>query len=211
MSKQGFYIKPLKSEDLDSIVSIHLAAFPDSALSMLGRSAVARYYKWRLCDTLQAVRIGAYINCDLVGYCIGGAKEKSLLDFVRENKNFLLWQALLHPRAFFSSTVFRRARLVLKSFPGLLRIFRERPQKELPSDLVSVCILVVAVHPSFQGMGIGKALMVEAENMSYRLGARRMYLVVRPDNHRAIVFYERLGWVKAFREGFWDGRMYKIF
>jgi ribosomal protein S18 acetylase RimI-like enzyme len=210
MSEQRFYIKPLKSEDLDSIVSIHLTAFPDSALSMLGRSVVERYYKWRLRNTLQTIRIGAYIDQSLVGYCIGGAQEESLVDFVRENKNFLVWQVLLHPQVFLSSTVFWRARPMLRRFLSLLGVFRERKKKEVSNDPLSVCILVIAVHSSFQGMGVGKALMAEAENMSHCLGARRMYLTVRPDNHRAIAFYERLGWVKAVQEGFWDGRMYKI-
>jgi len=54
-------------------------------------------------------------------------------------------------------------------------------------------IFSVAVHPEFQGMGIGTGLVqVGLEYLSSR-GARRVRLEVRPDNIAAIRVYEKLG------------------
>lgn len=54
-------------------------------------------------------------------------------------------------------------------------------------------IYYVAVDPTLQGGGYGRALMAEAERLLIELGCPKVIVQVRPANDRAIGFYERLG------------------
>ena len=53
---------------------------------------------------------------------------------------------------------------------------------------------VLAVVPSTQGMGIGTALMLKAEEKAESTGKRMMSLGVIAENEGAIRLYERLGY-----------------
>jgi ribosomal protein S18 acetylase RimI-like enzyme len=52
----------------------------------------------------------------------------------------------------------------------------------------------VAVYPEFRGKGIGKALMLKAEELAGQRGARRVALDVEKDNENAIRIYKKLGY-----------------
>ncbi|MFD1887521.1 GNAT family N-acetyltransferase [Paenibacillus wenxiniae] len=52
----------------------------------------------------------------------------------------------------------------------------------------------VAVHPSFQGQGLGTLLIREFEQQALRLGHHKVLLIVDVDNPRAKALYERLGY-----------------
>jgi ribosomal protein S18 acetylase RimI-like enzyme len=52
----------------------------------------------------------------------------------------------------------------------------------------------VAVHPSFQGQGLGTQLIREFEQQAVRLGHDKVLLIVDVENTRAKALYERLGY-----------------
>ncbi|MFI6460489.1 GNAT family N-acetyltransferase [Streptomyces sp. NPDC050528] len=54
-------------------------------------------------------------------------------------------------------------------------------------------LLALGVFPEFQGKGLGRALLIDALRRSKATGARRMNLVVRPDNAPARHLYEACG------------------
>jgi len=82
-------IRKIQENDLPHVAAVHLLAFPDSALSMLGTEAVRRYYEWQLVGPHEVTAISAYINTELVGFCFGGMFRGALSGFVRNNqKNF---------------------------------------------------------------------------------------------------------------------------
>ena len=66
---------------------------------------------------------------------------------------------------------------------------------------------VLAVVPSSQGMGIGTALMLRAEEKAASMGKRTMSLGVIAENEGAIRLYERLGF-KTTRT--WRGFLVRI-
>jgi ribosomal protein S18 acetylase RimI-like enzyme len=70
-------------------------------------------------------------------------------------------------------------------------------------------ILAIAVHPQRQGLGIGKLLMAEAENLARRQGFEEMGLSVNPGNRQAVEFYERLNWIRFSKDSVWKGQMKK--
>ena len=51
--------------------------------------------------------------------------------------------------------------------------------------------------------------MSAAETSAIERGFELMNLTVNPDNHRAIRFYERLGWERVEGDDSWQGRMIK--
>lgn len=52
----------------------------------------------------------------------------------------------------------------------------------------------LAVSPPYRERGIAEALMQELEKRLRTRGCIRYYLLVTPDNHAAIHFYEHRGW-----------------
>ena len=59
---------------------------------------------------------------------------------------------------------------------------------------------MLAVDPSLQGLGIGKRLMAEAEQVAMqRWGAENMLMTVITLRHDIIAFYERHGYVRTGR------------
>jgi ribosomal protein S18 acetylase RimI-like enzyme len=55
----------------------------------------------------------------------------------------------------------------------------------------------LAVDPSHQRQGIGRAIMDEIERRLLSLGAPKINLQIRDDNLEAIDFYERVGFEKS--------------
>ena len=54
--------------------------------------------------------------------------------------------------------------------------------------------LGIAIHPGYQGLGIGRALMHFLHAAAKLRGARRIRLKVYPQNTRAVRLYEELGY-----------------
>lgn len=54
----------------------------------------------------------------------------------------------------------------------------------------------IAVHPSFQGKGIGSQLIASFEQLAAEQGHARLLLIVDEDNVKARALYERLGYTE---------------
>jgi [ribosomal protein S18]-alanine N-acetyltransferase len=54
-------------------------------------------------------------------------------------------------------------------------------------------VFSIAVHPDYQGLGLGKALTAAGLQYLHGCGERRVRLEVRPENAAAIRVYEKLG------------------
>ena len=73
---------------------------------------------------------------------------------------------------------------------------------ELPDDVTSVpqgFVAYMAVEPSLQRRGVGKALLRAAEDEARRRGLPYMALMVTDDNAAALTLYERAGYVTERR------------
>ncbi len=203
-----FLIKSLDIDDLSAVASVHLGAFPDRALTLLGAEAVRRYYKWQLQGPHEIAALGAFLDGGLVGFCLGGVFREALPGFLRKNQWFLLWCVLTHPCLLMHRVL--REKLVLGI--SILRRFG-RPGKALAQQKghlkESFGILSIAVHPQFQGMGVGRLLVKEAEKIAAEQGFSEIRLSVHRENERAVCFYKRLGWEEVLINDVWDGYMIK--
>jgi ribosomal protein S18 acetylase RimI-like enzyme len=196
-------VRTIVAEDLSEIGAIHRAAFPASWLTALGAEAVRRYYAWQLGGPHDAYPIGAVLDGQLAGFCFGGVFPTAISGFVRRNMWFLTLRLIARPRLGFAALFQRRVRAAAAAIaltPKARPLVRS-PVKR-PFDILSV-----AVHPRFQGRGIGKLLMDEARAVALRNGFSVMTLMVNPENAEAVRFYERIGWQRALMKGIWRGNM----
>jgi ribosomal protein S18 acetylase RimI-like enzyme len=192
---------------LPDVARVHVAAFPSSATSRLGREAVRRYYLWQLQGPHDHWFRGAWVDGRLVGFCVSGISRGALSGFLRANRGYLTGALLLRPWLVFNPFIRDRMAIALRSL-GWRRQGVVAADGALPPP--SWGILSIAVDPQVQGSGAAKALMEDAEAEARRRGFSQMHLTVAVDNGRAIRFYEKLGWVKVPQGRRWSGRMIKV-
>lgn len=70
--------------------------------------------------------------------------------------------------------------------------------------------LNIAVHPDYQGRGIGRTLMEAIKEMAAERGVRKLCLRVLASNPGGLAFYKKCGFVEQGRlvEEFWIGGRY---
>ena len=201
-------IRTLEAKDLPGVAMVHMLAFPESALTMLGTEAVRRYYEWQLVGPHDVAALSAFANGELVGFCFGGIFRGAMSGFVRRNRKFLIGHVLAHPwlirNQIFRDRLATGARVLKRHAKP-----KASPPRLKNHNLNQFGILAIAVHPQRQGLGIGKLLMNEAEDVARRQGFQTMDLTVNPGNRQAVEFYERLNWIRFSKDSVWKGQMKK--
>lgn len=202
-------LRKLTEDDLGRVSEIHLAAFPQSALTRLGQEATRRYYQWQLAGPHPYVlALGCEYHGTLCGHCIAGRFHGALHGYLRRNWPFLAWRLASHPWLLMDSVIQGRSLLGL----GILRARTKQPaaKPSFSPNLRVFGVLAIAVQPQFQGQGLGKALMQETERIAIQEGFQLMRLSVNRDNMQAIRFYEGQGWQRAPNNEEWTGLMVKV-
>ena len=197
-------------DDLITVVSVHLAAFPDAVLSKFGRETVRRYYRWYLSSPHDSLGIGVFINRKMIGYCVAGVFRGSETIFLRQNKGYLMWYLATHPWLFADRSVKNRINDTFQMVRQ--RFYRASSKKEMPNierkDMFG--ILAIAVEPRYQRFGVGNLLLQDVERLALKRGFNSMRLSVHLDNDKAIAFYEKHNWKKIpGPDGKWQGYMMK--
>ena len=201
-------LRRLEVEDLGGVTRVHMAAFPKSALTLLGPEAVRRYYQWQLQGPHDVTASGAFMGNQLIGFSFSGVFCGATGGFLKQNRKFLAVRLLTHPwlvanplireRMNFSARVLRR-----KNGRG------DQTTSRAKEKIRSFGILAIAVDPQVQSSGIGGLLMATAEQVAITQGFTQMHLTVNPNNNQAIKFYEKLSWEKTLTQGEWTGSMKK--
>lgn len=93
--------------------------------------------------------------------------------------------------------------------PGLFLVAEAGPDASQSCAIIGTCmagwdghrgaVWYVGVLDQWQGRGIGRALMQQAEKMLWQQGARKVNLVIRGGNDKVAAFYERLGYSREDR------------
>lgn len=190
-------------QDLPVVTELHLLAFPRAALTSLGKEAVHRYYLWQFEHQHDLYATVALVDGTVAGFSLAGRLRHPLSGYLRQHRRYLIGATLRHP-LLLANPIFRdRLKLAVKKLRPRRRAKRSAGDRQFG-------VLALAVHPDFQGWGIGQALLDDAEREARRAGALRIGLTVREDNDQAIRFYERHGWYRALdARGRWTGHMQK--
>jgi GNAT superfamily N-acetyltransferase len=177
-----FQIAPLAPENVDSVVKLHLRAFPDFFLSLLGPRFLREFYLSFLADPVAMAFVARNEIEGVVGAIVGP----------------------LDPRGFFTRLLRRRWwAFCLASFSALLR----RPSSaarlaralvyrgEAPGGPVRALLSSIAVEPGAQGKGIGQALVQRWLDEARSRRACGCYLTTDAENNDAVNrFYLSQGW-----------------
>jgi ribosomal protein S18 acetylase RimI-like enzyme len=208
-------VRAAQPADLDAMARIHLASFPDAAITMLGQEAARRYYEWQSEPVHDAVALVALDGERLVGFCVGGVFRGALSGFLRRNALFLVGAVSSRPAVLMDARFREKIRTGVRLLGRLARrrathLF-SRNEARLPvaggPQIRSFGILAIATEPGSQLGGVGRALMAAADAEARRRRFRRMNLSVHPSNERAVRFYEALGWLRVQHRGRWLGEM----
>lgn len=168
--------------DMPSVAQLHHAAFGntrDHLTATLPLRELAEYYA-----TVLRQNRYSYIAFDAaqqpIGFICGGLNTSaSVRAFTREHKYALAKALLMHPR------------LLAVRFASILR---DRVESRVPLRLFSI-----AVDPSHQGQGTGKALLRHYEQQLQKEGAREYGLSVKLNNRQAMHFYDANGFDVEFQ------------
>jgi len=200
--------RDLDLADLPAISSIHVAAFRDNVIAMLGEKVARQYYRWQLVGPHDVTAVGAFSKTKMLGYCFGGTFRGSLSGFIRKHWRRLAIHISMRPWLV-TNSLFRK-RIAL----GAQLVRRHGKRKAAAPDsknslASSFGILAIAVNPDSRGCGIGGSLLRLITAHAHQRGFQRMHLTVHPENSEVVEIYEHLGWKKVLNEGEWGGSMHR--
>jgi [ribosomal protein S18]-alanine N-acetyltransferase len=186
---QGF--EPLyriaQPTDLPAVAQVFAAAFPDSVAHVVGTlqspEILADLFALALRAEPESMTV-AEIGTQVVGYALTPART-SRLPWVAFWSG--AWARMLGKLLTGRYRISLRAvRLALADKVSFLRGAKR-------SDRVDARILSIAVHPDFQGYGLGRGLLAAGLDYLHRQQVPAVRLEVRPDNQPAIHLYEKAG------------------
>jgi ribosomal protein S18 acetylase RimI-like enzyme len=169
-------VRPMRRDDLDAVVAIHLAAFPNFFLTFLGPGFLRVFYGAVMQDGIALV---ATVDDRVAGFIVGMLDSKS---FYRR-----LWRTRFFHVAFTITPVILRHPSTLKRVArrGVARAFQPAPGAELMS---------LAVHPREQRHGLGRILVNAFIARVHEDGTDSLWLITdAADNDAVQTFYETLG------------------
>jgi GNAT superfamily N-acetyltransferase len=131
--------------DLDAVTAVHMSSFPGFFLTFLGSGFIRLLYDCVLGDP-EGVAFVAVTDSGTIGFAIGVVHQTGFYRrILKRHKWRFAWQAL------------RTALAHPQIIPRLVRALR-RPATAKESA-AEACLMSVAVDPSYQGHGIGSALV----------------------------------------------------
>jgi len=167
-------------EDLDQVVELHIATFPNRFKSVLGPRFLYLIYRGLL-EYEGGICLIAADNDKIVGIVVGST----------DHGKFNVW--LLRGRWFaLATSTALTAIFTPRTIPSLIRILR-RP-KEAKQSSVPAVLMVITVLPGLQGRGIGSELTTRFLLEMRERGIPTVALTTDRDNNDAInSFYEHYG------------------
>lgn len=184
---------------LPEIALCHMACFPTSLATRLGKAYVEKTLEWFLVNPNRFL-FHAEENDTVVGYCGGFIPSKpgdgSSSGMLQHAFNKAITGIIKKPLLLFHPEV-------RQHYPFIWRnIQRKLTGKVKPAQAVSITkpfmpyvgLVVIAVHPSHRGKGIAQQLMNEFEKRTKQFNQNEQVLSVKKNNTTAINVYLKSGW-----------------
>lgn len=176
------YIRKAKESDIENVVEIHFAAFPDFFLSQLGRKFLTLYY-----NSVRKHKEGILLVCEkdgeIIGLCAGTLLSSGF------NAKLI------------KSNLFRYGveslKLLFTNPKSLIHLIKnmKKENSSIGDDGTYAELLSIAVNPNVQRSGVGKAMLLALEEEVKKNDGKRLSLTTDyEDNEKAIGFYKSLGY-----------------
>ncbi|MBC7257570.1 MAG: GNAT family N-acetyltransferase, partial [Chloroflexi bacterium] len=137
------------------------------------------------------------LDAEAEGFFVAEVEERLVGYVICVSRPGRLWLTAVRPRHAFRMLCRLLAGRYGIGLRGLMRLGADRIRFWLSHMKCSgergAQILSIAVHPNFQGQGLGRRLMQAALGYLRSAGARQVKLEVRPQNSPALRLYERIG------------------
>jgi ribosomal protein S18 acetylase RimI-like enzyme len=169
-------VRAMQRTDLDAVVAIHLAAFPNFFLTFLGPRFLRVFYDAVMRDGIALV---ATVDDRVSGFVVGMLESKS---FYRR-----LW------RTRFISVAFAIAPVVIRHPSTVIRVARRGVARAF-QPASGAELMSIAVHPRELHHGLGRALVEAFIESARAAGSENLWLITdAADNDAVKKFYETLG------------------
>ncbi len=173
------HVRPMRQEDVETVVDIHIAGFPGFFLTSLGRKFLLLYYS-------EVIR-------SQLGIAFVYTREGRILGFAagyfNPGKFYLrLFLRRAFAFAFYSLRAVANQPLII---PRIIRSVLMRfgaPKNENVAELASLAVL-----PNEEGRGYGLAIIAACIEHIKRKGGKSIVLDVLKENQSLIQAYQRMG------------------
>jgi len=186
METAQFAIAPIDARNLDDVVSIHCAAFPQQRHVMLGRDYVRAFINWFAHAEFGIALVAIDSPGRVLGYVVG-APIGYRTRLMRKVWRSALLGVVTRPRLAFSHSLWKT------TFQRLKRAKSRRIAAGLLTPPV-MHLSVIGVTDAARRHGVGFRLIQAFEHRARDAGAKSLQLSVNRSNSGAIRFYERAGW-----------------
>ena len=179
-------------------------------ITKLGLKCVIKHYEWQFESPDKVFAIGAFNDDTMLGYCFGGVFTMALGGFLVRNKGLIIKRLIFRPWLMFHPVFIKK---ILRGFSLLMKFSKNKDSTtKVPAITVDshFGILAIASSPEARGLGVGKMLIENSEQIAVKNNFRNMFLTVSPRNTNAVQFYEHIGWKKEGNLENWKGEMRKI-
>ncbi len=186
-SGRSLAVRSMESGDIDAVVSIHLAAFPQFFLTSLGPEFLRLFFLGILSDPSGVALVAEEAN-SLAGYICGSSNPRGIY---RRLLRARWWQFGF---AALRTSLFRWDRL--RYLAGAVQQRVSNHEASAAAELMSV-----AVDPPAQQKGIGRTLVIAFLQRAQRAGADGVLLTTDKNSNEAVNhFYRSLGFtlVRSF-------------
>jgi len=199
-----YRIEPLRPENLEGAVEVHVRSFPGYCLTNLGR----RFLRLHYADYLESPFVVGLVAIEemtgqalgmVVGPVDGPAFDRWASGRNRGRKVLCTFGALFGSVRLWGQLGVRAVRLLVRVLGRL--VFRARGRRPPERRAPRAGIQMIGVVPEVRGGGVASDLARAFEEAMLARGVDRLGLSVRTDNARAIHFYEKNGWRCFLKEG----------
>jgi ribosomal protein S18 acetylase RimI-like enzyme len=189
------------ADDVAGAASLHCRVFPDYFLTHMGQRFVEQFYSEFVEQTRNygfvAVSDGKLVGCVLGTLDYGGFFNRFYRRHFLKTATTLVGRFLVDP--YVRGNLISRMAHVRQALHSIAaRRQQTTPAAEHPAvDQAPAHLLSIGVDPAWKGSGLAEHLVNRYCDALRRDGWERVGLSVRPENQRAIAFYEKTGWQRA--------------
>jgi len=175
-------IRPLECEDVDTVVSVHLRAFPSFFLSFLGPRFLREFYGSFLVDPMGLGFVAVDGGGRVLGVVVGPLNPAGYFKRLLKRRWWAFCLASI-------SAVLRRPKVLPRLFRAV--VYRG----EAPTGPVRALLSSIAVDPQVQGGGVGRKLVERWVQEVRAAGGSGCFLTTDAEGNEAVnAFYRKLGW-----------------